>query len=310
VNKKIAFISLNVDSIGYATNSYPMKNDPAFKIAIPRIEKILDKYNAKMSAFVIGKDLEDDSNIDVLKKLIERGHEIGNHSYSHYQNFAFLKDDVQSHEIEDTHNLIKKKLNYDSKGFIAPGWNSNSFTIKKLVDLNYSYDHSLAPSPLMFLAMLKMLLNYVFNYFSKKKVAHTYKIKDLFSRKDYARMFFGKQKPYPVKNSYFKSKDKKIWVIPLPTKYKLSYWMTLEYVFPKFLVNFIFKLVATRSEQFYLLIHPADFLDNNDFNNLEKTPNLERINIDVEYKLNIFENRLKQLISYGYEVKTFISQYG
>ena len=86
--------------------------------------------------------------------------------------------------------------------------------------------------------------------------------------------------------------------------------MTLEYVFPKFLVNFIFKLVATRSEQFYLLIHPADFLDNNDFNNLEKTPNLERINIDVEYKLNIFENRLKQLISYGYEVKTFISQYG
>ena len=42
--KKIAFISLNIDSIGYATNTYPMKNDPAFKIAIPRIEKILDKY--------------------------------------------------------------------------------------------------------------------------------------------------------------------------------------------------------------------------------------------------------------------------
>ena len=164
-----------------------MENDPAFKIAIPRIEKILDKYNAKMSAFVIGKDLEVDSNVEVLKELIHRGHEIGNHSYSHYQNFAFLSDDVQAREIEETHNLIKKKLSYESKGFIAPGWNSNSFTIKKLVDLNYLYDHSLAPSPLMFLAMLKMLLNYVLNYLTK--VANTYKIKDLFSRKDYARCF-------------------------------------------------------------------------------------------------------------------------
>ena len=49
-----------------------MKNDPAFKIIIPRIEKILDKYNAKMSAFVIGKDLEEDFNIEILKGLIER----------------------------------------------------------------------------------------------------------------------------------------------------------------------------------------------------------------------------------------------
>ena len=82
-------------------------------------------------------------------------------------------------------------------------------------------------------------------------------------------MFLG-DKAYPVKNSYFKSKDKKLWVIPLPTKYKLSYWLTLEYVFPKFLVNYIFKLVANNSEQFYLLIHQADFLDNGDFKILKK----------------------------------------
>ena len=63
MSKKVAFISLNLDSIGYATNSYPLKNDPAFTIAIPRIEKILDKYDIKMSVFVIGKDLKEDSNV-------------------------------------------------------------------------------------------------------------------------------------------------------------------------------------------------------------------------------------------------------
>ena len=72
MSKKIAYISFNLDSVGYATNTYPLKNDPAFTIALPRIEKILDKYKAKMSIFVIGQDLHEDSNIEVLKSLIKR----------------------------------------------------------------------------------------------------------------------------------------------------------------------------------------------------------------------------------------------
>jgi peptidoglycan/xylan/chitin deacetylase (PgdA/CDA1 family) len=309
VSKKVAFISLNLDSIGYATNSYPLKNDPAFTIAIPRIEKILDKYDIKMSVFVIGKDLKEDSNVEVLQKLIHNGHEIGNHTFSHFQNFSFLDKQTQSYEIEETHRLIYDKLNYDSKGFIAPGWNSNNFTIKKLADLNYFYDHSLAPTPLMFLAMIKMLFNNILGYLSGKNLSKTYKLKDLFKRKDYLRMFFGRENPYPVRDSYIKNKNIKLWVIPLPTKYKLSYWLTLEYVFPKFLADFIFNLVSKKSNQFYLLIHPADFLDNNDLKDIPQNPNLERMEVLVEEKIKIFENRLKQLIEDGFEVKTFISHY-
>ena len=179
VVKKNAYISFNLDSIGYATNTYPLEDDPAFTIALPRIEKMLKKYNAKMSVFVIGKDLHEDSNVQILKDLIKKGHEIGNHSYSHFQNFAFLSNEEQAYEIEQTHLLIKEKLKYEPKGFIAPGWNSNNFTIKKLVELNYSYDHSLAPTPLMFLAMIKMLFNNILNYLSNDKMEKTYKIKDL-----------------------------------------------------------------------------------------------------------------------------------
>ena len=64
------------------------------------------------------------------------------------------------------------------------------------------------------------------------------------------------------------------------------------------------------SEKFYLLIHPADFLDKKDFENLEHLPNLERIDVNLEHKLNVFEKRLKQLINNGYEINTFISEYG
>jgi len=309
MSKKIAYISFNLDSVGYATNTYPLKNDPAFTIALPRIEKILDKYNAKMSIFVIGQDLHEDSNIEVLKSLIKRGHEVGNHTYSHFQNFSFLSNEQQSYEIEKTHQLIKEKLDYDSKGFIAPGWNSNNFTIKKLVELNYFYDHSLAPTPLMLLGLIKMLINKLMNTIFNKKVEDTYKISELFSRKDYLRMFTGREKPYQVKDSYKASNEKKLWVVPLPTKYKISYWLTLEYVFPKFLVDIIFNFVAKYSNQFYLLVHPADFLDNLDLKHLKKKPNLERLDVDIDQKLEVFEKRINDLIDNGYEIRTFISNF-
>ena len=284
MHKNTAFISLNLDSIGYATNTYPLLDDPAFSIALPRIEKILEKYNIKMSIFVIGKDLQEESNIKDLKRLIKKGHEVGNHSYSHFQNFAFLSNEEISYEINETHKLIKEKLNYDAKGFIAPGWNSNNETIKKLVELDYFYDHSLAPTPLMLLAITKMLFNKMIGYFFNTKEVQPYKIKELFLRKDYFRMFFGKEKPYQVKNSYRKNKNGKLWVIPLPTKYKLSYWLTLEYVFQKFLVNFLFNFISDNSEQFYLLIHPADFLDDRDLRHLSEEPYLERLEIKLRKK--------------------------
>ena len=119
-----------------------------------------------------------------------------------------------------------------------------------------------------------------------------------------------KRNLYQVKNSYRKNKNGKLWVIPLPTKYKLSYWLTLEYVFPKFLVNFLFNFISDNSEQFYLLIHPADFLDDRDLRHLSEEPYLERLEIKVEEKILIFENRLKNLLDKGYEFKTFISHYG
>ncbi len=309
MNKKVLFISLNLDSVGYASNTSPLKNDPAFTKAIPRIEEILDKFRAKMSVFVIGKDLHEESNVIILQKLINNGHEIGNHTFSHFQNFGFLDKDIQSFEIEETHRLINKKLNYVSKGFIAPGWNSSNFTIKKLVDLGYSYDHSLAPTPFMLLAIIKLWLNNIYSYFLRENLAKTYNLKDLFLRKDYLRMFFGREKPYYVKDSYTKSKKKKLWVIPLPTKYKLSYWLTLEYVFPKRLVDFIFNFVSKKCDQFYLLIHPADFLDYRDVKDFTQKPNLERMEVLIEEKINIFEKRLKELTDKGFEVKTFISHY-
>lgn len=48
---------------------------------IPEILDIFDKYNIKCTFFVLGVWAE--KNPEALKMIAERGHEIGNHSYSH-----------------------------------------------------------------------------------------------------------------------------------------------------------------------------------------------------------------------------------
>jgi peptidoglycan/xylan/chitin deacetylase (PgdA/CDA1 family) len=47
----------------------------------PQILRILEEYNATATFFVIGKNIE--GNEDILKRIDEKGHLIGNHTFSH-----------------------------------------------------------------------------------------------------------------------------------------------------------------------------------------------------------------------------------
>ena len=48
---------------------------------IDEILEVLDKYDVKATFFVVGNWI--DENKDVVKKIYDRGHEIGNHSCTH-----------------------------------------------------------------------------------------------------------------------------------------------------------------------------------------------------------------------------------
>ena len=67
----------------------------------------------------------------------------------------------------------------------------------------------------------------------------------------------------------------------------------------------IFERNVKNSEFFYLLIHPADFLSEKDLENIEGVHSFERMNVPVNDKLELFEQRLKILVNNGFEFKTF-----
>lgn len=71
---------------------------------VDQILPLLDKYEAKATFFLIGNDIE--KFPEEAKKLVDAGHQIGNHTYSHermvLKSPAFIKK-----EIEETDELIR-----------------------------------------------------------------------------------------------------------------------------------------------------------------------------------------------------------
>lgn len=72
----------------------------------PKVLKLLKQFNAKATFFLIGKNIEDHS--ELLKEMIQQGHTIGNHTYSHSNNFGFLKTKEVISDLQQTHTVVEK----------------------------------------------------------------------------------------------------------------------------------------------------------------------------------------------------------
>lgn len=69
---------------------------------------ILDKYNTKATFFIMGAWVnQNDENVEKLKAIVERGHEIGNHSYLH-PNFTKIGEEQIKEELRKTNEIIEK----------------------------------------------------------------------------------------------------------------------------------------------------------------------------------------------------------
>lgn len=86
-------------------------------IATEKILKILQENNIKGTFFVIGKNLQ--NYPEIAQKIINEGHAIGNHSWSH--RYANITEDIAKKEIENTGNLLYKITGAKTYLFRPPG---------------------------------------------------------------------------------------------------------------------------------------------------------------------------------------------
>lgn len=95
------------------------------------ILETLNKYNIKATFFVIGNKVK--TYKDILKKVIESGNEIGNHTYNH-KLLSRLKDDEFKEQINKTQELIKEYTGY-SPTIFRPSYGTINKRLKKMINL-------------------------------------------------------------------------------------------------------------------------------------------------------------------------------
>jgi len=79
---------------------------------------ILDRYGIKATFFVVGKEVK--AHPDMLMAIYQRGHDIGNHSYSHISAKKLTLAEIAA-ELKKTNAIIKQITGLSTKYFRAPG---------------------------------------------------------------------------------------------------------------------------------------------------------------------------------------------
>lgn len=83
----------------------------------PKILDILEEYGVKATFFVVGVNAE--YYPDTMEKIIEKGHEIGNHTYSH-PHVSCLNSETLEREVEKCESAIYGLTDYKTKLFRPP----------------------------------------------------------------------------------------------------------------------------------------------------------------------------------------------
>lgn len=98
-----------------------------------QILDILDKYDAKATFFVIGENA--DKYRDIVKEEYDRGHEIGNHTYTH-PDLKKISASEFLEEIKKTKEIIEEITGETPVLFRPPGGYLNNSIVNELTEQN------------------------------------------------------------------------------------------------------------------------------------------------------------------------------
>ncbi|OQA41900.1 MAG: Peptidoglycan deacetylase [Chloroflexi bacterium ADurb.Bin325] len=149
MDKPLGTLQVDVDdlwvyyeSIGRATP--PDVAAAAFTQGVPRLLDLFDRYAARATFFVCGRDLP--AQAEMVAEMTRRGHEVANHSAAHRNGYARLSRAELRADVLAAHERIAAAAGRPPAGFKAPGFSFNRHLPGVLAELGYRYDSSILPT--------------------------------------------------------------------------------------------------------------------------------------------------------------------
>jgi hypothetical protein len=256
-------------------------------VLLPVVLDVLDRHNLKITFFVVGRDLENQADVPYLRDIVERGHEIGNHSYNHEPWMQDYEEERLEEELQRTHNLLLERLGTKPVGFRGPGFCHSRRLLGVLAKMGYAFDASTLPSILGPLARLY--------YFASSSMSR--------GERETRKALFGKLSDgfQPLHPFLWDTRNGPILEIPVTTvplfrtPFHLSYLLWLSR-YSKLASSAYFELalqlcrVSGIAPSF--LLHPLDVLGADDVPRLHFFPGMD---LPRAYKVEFLEKALGRL---------------
>lgn len=207
---------------------------------------LLAAQKMKATFFVVGRDLELPACVDFCRDALRAGHAIGNHTFSHLQDYRRLSRSAKLEEVSRCHRAILGRLHYESKGFRCPGYYFDDDISSILRELGYLYDTSILPGVGVHLMKLVYRL---FNPAAKDKK---------FGRASY---LFAPRAPYRLAAPARETAP--LWEFPLATCPLFLLPIHSTFIFQWGLPYFqlVWKLSTLLRSHFLYLFHAIDLMD-------------------------------------------------
>jgi peptidoglycan/xylan/chitin deacetylase (PgdA/CDA1 family) len=109
-------------------------------VAIPRILVLLAKYEIRGSFFTPGHTIE--SYPGCVAKVIEAGHEIGHHGWTHRVPATLGRDEEEAELVRGI-ETIRRATGRAPRGYRSPSWDLSPHTLDLLIAHGFDYDSSL-----------------------------------------------------------------------------------------------------------------------------------------------------------------------
>ncbi len=149
-------VSVDLDDVACYHAIHGLK-DPAGRVegvvlehCLPRFLALFADLGVTATFFVIGRDLararkQAGPGLAALKRAVDQGHELANHSFSHaYDLVTWSHDEILADLRECDAQL--RELGVVPRGFRAPGYTHDNELLGCVAELGYHYDSSALPS--------------------------------------------------------------------------------------------------------------------------------------------------------------------
>jgi peptidoglycan-N-acetylglucosamine deacetylase len=139
---------IDVDAVAGWIGSYGGADSPndisrglfAGEVGTPRLLKLFDKYGLKTTWFIPGHSIE--TFPDQMKMVVEAGHEVGIHGYTHENPIEMSRDQEEAVLVRSI-ELVEKLSGQRPRGYVAPWWEISATSASLLEKHGIQYDHSM-----------------------------------------------------------------------------------------------------------------------------------------------------------------------